>query len=208
MSDNKKVTQSKQAEQTANDVTDVRDITNGILYTKSGYSIGFLRLYPINIDLLSRSEKTSICNILTATFKPEKNSFILYTIPRTVDMEAYISSLTDIYDKEIVSPKRKMLLNSMISDATEKVMSGQNFEHQFYIKLWEKTSKKNSDRILKDRLKEFSARYNNVQNPTKELDDVDIIKLCNLFGNSNSAVLESYDENLQYTSMPFINEKR
>lgn len=193
--------------ETANDLVDVIDITRKKIYTKSGYTIGFVRLYPINIDLLTNNEIASLCNTLTAKFKPEKEPFIIYSIPRTVDMEQYINYLTNQYDNEMSNAKRKMLLNIMISEATDKVLSGQNFEHQFYVKVWEKTDSKNSDKKIEERLDDISMRFESVQNMTKRIDDTDTIKLCNLFGNSNTATMETYDENSHYTPISFI-EKR
>lgn len=195
-----------EAKETANEITDVRDIVRNLLITKTGYKIGFLRLFTINIDLLTKNEKKSKCNTLTAEFKPEKEPFILYSIPRTIDMDTYLTFLEKKYDNEMSNPKRKMLLNAMIGEATEKVMNGQNYEHQFYIKTWEKEDKKNCDRILEDRLNDFRTRFNSIQNDTKRIDDIEIIKLCNLFGNSNTAVLEEYNENTQYEPFPLIQD--
>lgn len=191
----------------ANELVDVRDVVRRVLYTKTGYSIGFLRLYPINIGLLSQNEIESKCNTLTSEFQAEKDSFVIYSIPRTIDMDSYIAYLTEKYDAEMSNAKRKMLLNAMINEATEQVMSGQNFEHQFYIKIWEKTDKKNSDKLIQERLDDYEKRYRSIQNNTKRLDDIEIIKLCNLYGNSNTAIFENYDENTQYTPMPVIDNK-
>lgn len=191
---------------TANQITDVRDIKNNVLYTKSNYVIKYLRLYPINIDLLSESEKESLCNTLTASFKSMEDPFTIISIPRTVDMEDYINYLTSNYDDEIENPERKSLLNIMIKEASEKVMSGNNFEHQFYIKAWEKEHGGEETKKLKERIEEISNNYNMVQNPTKVVEDIEIIKLCNLYGNSNTAVMENYND---YDSIPipFINER-
>lgn len=189
---------------TANDLTDVRDIVRNVIFTKSGYTIGFNRLYPINIDLLTRTEKINLCETLTSKFKPEKQPFVINSIPRTIDMDQYMNFLAEKYDNEMFNPKRKMLLNAMISQATDMVMDGQNYEHQFYIKVWEKTDQKNSYNKIQERLNEFHSRYNSIQNQTKRLDDIEIIKLCNLYGNNNTAIFESYDSNTQHTNIPFI----
>lgn len=193
--------------ETANEYTDVRDINKNVLYTKSGNMLGYLRLYPYNIDLLSKNEKASICNSLTAEMKPETDPFTVYSIPRTVDMDEYINFLITAYDNEMSNGKRKMLLNAMINDATDTVMNGQNFEHQFFIKAWEKSDKKNARANMEERLNDFNKRFGSVQNETKRLDDIEILKLCNLFGNSNTAAFENYDENIYYTPVPTISEE-
>lgn len=185
---------------TANEETDVKDIRNNMLFTKSGYIVGFLRLYPINIDLLSESEKVSLCTTLTATFKPEKQPFVMYVIPRTVDMELYLNNLSDLYDQEISDVNRKKILRGMIREASDKVMNGNNFEHQYYIKVWEtyNVNDTNLEHKINERLKNFEVRYQTVGIQTKRLEDTEIIRLCNLFNNSNTAVFENYETGIYH----------
>lgn len=190
----------------ANDLTDVIDVARNVLLTKSGFSLGFLRLMPINIDLLSKNEKASICNTLTAELKPETEPFTVYSIPRTVDMEDYINFLVTAHDNEISNGKRKMLLSAMINDASDTVLNGHNFEHQFFIKAWEKTSEKNSRAKIDERLVNMGRSFGAIQNETKRLDDIEILKLCNLYGNSNIAPFEAYDSNIHYTPFPVISD--
>jgi hypothetical protein len=189
---------------TANDFVDVRDISRNLLITKSGYKIGFLRLFPINIDLLSNREKESLTDTITGEFKSEKNPFIIYSIPRTIDMDAYLSFLGDCYDREITNAKRKMLLNIMINEANEKALSGKNCEHQFYIKVWEKADIKDCDKRIEERLYDLSNRFNSINNANRRIDDIEIIKLCNLFANSSTASFESFSEEDIYTHFPLL----
>jgi len=209
MLDNTKSKQNKKL-LTANEITDVKDINNNFLYTKSGYAIGYLRLFPINIDLLSEDEIESMCNILTSQFKGEKERFTILSIPRTVDMEIYLNTLADIYEQEIDNPYRKMILKEMIIDASKTVTNGKNFEHQFYIKVWAKYNDNVSgtEEINEERLRYISNYYGSVQNETKRLDDTEILKLCNLFANSNTAVLENYEENNNYIPIPMITRRK
>lgn len=204
----KKGVTEKQKERalTANEITDVKDISNNLLYTKSGYAIGFLRLYPINIELLSKDELVNICNLLTAEFKSEKEPFTILSIPRTVDMEVYLNYLADISDQEVDNPYRKMLLNDMIMQGSKTVTNGKNFEHQFYLKVWTryKENVTGTEGIIDEKINNMINRYSAIQNHTKSLDDTEILKLCNLFGNSNTAILETYENNNTYIPIPTI----
>ena len=199
-----------QKKSTANDLTDVSDIRGNLLYTKSNYALGYLKLLPINIDLLSEDELDVLCNNLTAQFKPEKENFSILSIPRTVDMEAYLNQLSIEYDEEFEDPVRKDILKEMIRQASDSVMNGENFEHQYYIKTWSKYNANvtGTEKILKERIANFENRYESAQNKTKEVDDIEILKLCNLYGNGNSAIMESYDENIQYTPIPVIKGRK
>lgn len=193
---------------TANEETNVKDINKGIIYTKDGCLIRLLRLYSINIDLLSEMEKESRCNILTGEFKGEKEPFSILCLPRTVDMEVYINSLTNMYDEEIFNPKRKMLLSEMIGEATRKVMSGSNYEHQFFLLVWAQEEKDGkagqAEAQLEDRIRMFENRYQSVQIATGPLDDTELLRVCNLFANSNTALFESYEDGTQHIPMPWI----
>lgn len=195
----------KENEITANEYTDVSDIRNKILYTKSGYAIGYLRLMPINIDLISRDEKKSLCDNLTNEFKPEKEMFSILSIPRTVDMEAYLNQLNGEYEQEAENPFRKQILNIMIRQGSDAVMNGENFEHQYYLKVWSKYNPNvgGTEKIIYERLQTFESRYESVENKTREMDDTDILKLYNLYTNGNTAIMEDY-EDIGYTYIPRI----
>lgn len=192
---------------TANEYTDIKDILKGILYTKSGYALGYLRLFPINIDLITREEKETLCNNLTAEFKPEKEMFSILSIPRTVDMEAYIDQLNSAYNQEVENPQRKFILQEMIKQASDSVLNGENFEHQYYLKVWSPYNPNvpGTERQIYQRLMNFQNRYESAQNSTKEMDENEILKLCNLFANSSTAILEEY-EDISYTPISRIKE--
>lgn len=197
-------------ELTANEITDVRDIKNDLLYTKSGNTIGYLRLMPINIDLISDNEKEIMTNNLSAEFSSEKDGFTLLSIPRTVDMEVYLNSLSDAYDQELDNPFRKDILKDMIRQATDIVLNGENFEHQFFVKVWStyNANVSGTERIVHQRVNDIRNHFEAIQNKTKDMDDREILRLCNLYSNSNTAAMESHDENIRYTPIPRINRKK
>lgn len=190
--------------QTANNMIDVKDVKKNILYTKSDYLIGYLRLMPINIELLSKRELESLCNILAGGFKSIDFPFSILSIPRSVDLESYIAFLNQSYEEEIENQHRKALLRIMLKEASEKVMNDSNYEHQFFIKVWEeKSSNEYVEAKLAQKLENIAGRYALVQNETKRLNDEEIIKLCNLFANNSTAVFENY-EDATYTPIPII----
>ena len=94
---------------TANEFTNAKDIKNNLLYTKDGFIVGYLRLMMINIELLSNNELRSMTNTLSANFKPEKQKFSYLIIPRTADMDDYLSSLVELYEQEVTSYVKKKL---------------------------------------------------------------------------------------------------
>ena len=52
MKNNKKDKELPLQVKTARDFTNVKDIQGNLLYTRDGYVIGYLRIYPFNLDLL------------------------------------------------------------------------------------------------------------------------------------------------------------
>ena len=186
---------------TANELTNVKDIKNNLIYTKDNYIISYLKLATINIDLLSKLEKEAKCEVLTAEFKGENKPFSILVIPRTIDMENYISDLNNRYDEELHNVTRRKILSEMIREATEKVLDNNNYEHQFYIQLWEKYDTSNleyAEKILHERMNDIKNRYESIAVNTTELDNVELIRLCNLFANSSRAMFYSINEAEMY----------
>lgn len=193
-------------QETANEFTDVKDICKNILYTKSGYLIGFLRLMPINIELLSKSEIKAKCITLAASFKSLDYPFTIISIPRSVDMEEYIEFLSNKYDEEMEDIHRKSLIKTMLKEASGKIMNDNNYEHQYYIKVWERSSStENKEAVISKKLNDIAGRYSMVQIETKRVNDEGIIKLCNLFAHSNSAIFEDVSD-AAYVSMSYMKD--
>lgn len=177
-----------------------------MIFTRDNYIISYIRLYPINIELLSEEEKESRCNRLTGEFKGEQKKFAFLAIPRTLDMEEYMSFLSTALEEEITNVKRKMLLEIMVDEAAKKVMSTCNFEHQFFIQLWEKVEAGKEEqkiRQLEERITEFERRYDNIQNQTKVLDNTELLKMINMFTNSSTALFDMVSED-PYIPIPWI----
>lgn len=186
--------------QYANDLTDVRDIKNGLLYTKSGYVIGYLRLFSANISLMTEKELESLCNILCSEYRPEKEEFTFFSIPRAVDMEIYLNSLVTKAEGEIINPYRKKVIKIMIKEATEELIHSSSYEHHYFIRVWSKynLNDKHGEEKVTERLKEFMSRYESIKHLTKRLNDVEILKVNNLYNNNNTASMESYEDDINY----------
>lgn len=193
MKKNKKQTPEPRIE-TANEFMDVSDIKQGFLYTKSGYVLAYLRIYPYNITLLSEKELKNQTKIITSRFKAEKKPFSVFVVPRSVDMDQYLDFLEQKYEEEITNVQKKQILDAMIKEVTKKVTSGTNYEHQFFLKVWEPITTENPEGKLRERLHEFQTYYETYGNKINILSDTDIVKLCNLFSNGISSINEKYED--------------
>lgn len=189
----------KERNETTAEFFDVKEIKRNLLFTKSGYIIGYLKLFPINISLLSNKELHSLSINITSKLKAEKEEFSIFIIPRSVDMDKYLNFLEEKVLDEMTSINKRILLNAMIRSTSAKIHSGQNFEHQFYIVLREKNGKENK---LNERIREFEAYYNSVGHYSSRLNDAEILKLCNLFTNGITTLEE--ENTLYYESFTSI----
>lgn len=174
---------------TANEFTNVKDIRDIFLYTRNGYIFCYLKVYPFNIDLLSDEEKAGKTDMLAKSFDGDRKDFAYFSYPREIDLDSYKQSLKKQYDTAFNNYGRKHILSELIQQATELETNGENYEHQQYIKIWKMAgnNKKETERDLRTRITEFQYRYDMVGIRTDIIKSDEIIKMCNLFGNSQQA---------------------
>lgn len=65
---------------TAQEFTNVLNIQNNYLYTRDGYVIGYIKILPVSVGLLSQREKETLVKQLTAELSVEKDHFIFCDI--------------------------------------------------------------------------------------------------------------------------------
>ena len=192
--------QQEEKNNSARDFMDVADVKGSFLYRKDGYILTYLRVYPFNLELLSEGERKGLTDSLTAMFQADRNHFTYFTLPREVDMDKYKQNLKSKYQSEMNLGRRQML-NMMMAQCARKIMSGENYEHQHYIRIWKLGSvgtRLNVEEALSERIHEFAIRYKNVGIQCEILQEADIVKLCNLYGNSIHATSETVDDSTIY----------
>lgn len=191
---------------TANEFVNVKDIKDNFLYSKAGYLFGYLRVFPYNLDLLSKEERELNTQTLSSSYDGDRKSFDYLSFPREIDLDGYKNALKERYQAELNSLSKRQLLTIMMQVAQKLSTSGENFEHQHFIKLWQKIGNHEPEarHDLFVRLEEFKNRYAAVGIITEILSEQEIIKLCNLFGNSQQTSFEVVDDNLLYANIPQI----
>jgi len=193
---------------TVNEYVNVKNIRNEFIYTKDGYIIGFLKIPFVNIGLLSREALRARTSNMTAAWNGDKKDFTYISLPRELDLDNYKGFLKDKYTQEIENIGRRKILSLMILEGTKLSTSGENYEHLQYIKLWEPvgTNIKRAEEILKERLQDYRIRFSLAGSEPEILKKSDLVKLCNLFSNSNQASYENVEKNMMYTPITLINE--
>ncbi|MCC8027687.1 MAG: hypothetical protein LIP16_20575 [Clostridium sp.] len=204
MSRNRQKEEIPKTELTANELTNVKDVKGCFLYSRDNHIFGYLKVNYFNLDLLSQEEKEVLTQKLSLSFEGDRNDFDYMTFPREIDLDDYKLFLKKRYQGEDKLGKRK-ILSIMIQEAAELSTSGENYEHQHYIKLWVPIGNnlKDSQKELSGRLEDFKDRYESIGIHCEILNEKEIIKLCNLFGNSQQVAYMTY-ENTVYTAIPQI----
>lgn len=186
----------------ARDFVDAKDVKGNILYRKDDYLLGYLRVYFYNLELKSKPEKQSISKRLTMSFRDNKEDFDYFSLPREIDLDKYKELLKEKHSNMNNLGKRHILAK-MIVEGIRLSTSGENFEHQHFIKIWKMKSDKAEEEII-ERLKDYKNIFAGVGIETKILNEQEILKLCNLFGNSLQASYEPLEKNTIYTPIPIL----
>lgn len=167
--------------QSANDFVNVKDIKNGVLYSKDGYVFAYIRVQPISLDLISNSEKEVISRQLSVELSTEQKPFKDLSISRPVNISGLIDDLVDAYTMA-ETPQQKEILRSEIDTINSFALSGDVVERQYYYIIWEKYYDGVHDDILR-RAEELCMKLSSVQRDVAVLKDNEIVQLCNLFAN-------------------------
>lgn len=192
---------------TANEFVNVKDIKGGFLYTRDQYVFGFLRIHYFNLDLLSQEERRSKTNALSASFGGSRKPFVYMSFPREIDIDLYKNDLKRRYSEEMFDLGRKHILQELIYEAIELATCGENYEHQHFIKIWEKAGVQNreAENVLRERLETMKVAYEGIGVSVDILSrEPEIIKLCNLFGNAIQAPYDQVGQNSRYEMLTVI----
>jgi hypothetical protein len=157
----------------------IADIEDGYAVAKNGDCIGYLRVYPIDITLMSENEKARIIAAVKEAINGEKEPFEIFSIPRPVDLEAYLGELNSKV-AQAGNPKRRLVLRDSIEYAVKTVASGSCVERQHYIICRQRKGTK-AEEELYNRLSEFRNRLRIAGIRAEICGDNDIITVCSLF---------------------------
>jgi len=177
--------------QTANEFLNVKDVRGPVLYCKDGYIFAFLRIQPINLDLLSPREYTRKIKTFAAEFSAEKKRLKFFSISRPVDISGLSARLSRLL-AEATDAAQKDLLNHEIREMSSFALTGEVTELQFYLVLWEPAAS-DGERELLRRARELENRFAGCEIVADLCDQGTIIRLLNLFSNPNYAHLEDDD---------------
>lgn len=184
---------------TAQQFTNVKSIEKMCLYTLDNYIITYIKIQPVTIDLLTRSEKQILARGLTNEFSQLKVPFKFIAISRPVDIAPLLTEYSDLLTNSS-DPIQKELLRNEIKVITDFSLSGEVVQREFYYLLWSKVEE-NAEAELKKKTKELAENIEATGIKCKVLNQNEITRLCNLFDNPALATVEDINTDI---SVPFL----
>lgn len=185
---NKEQTELSNAQITANEFINVKDIKDRFLYTRDGQIIMYIKINPISIDLFSDIEKEQICSSLTAELSSIRKPFKFLAVSRPVDISPLINEYTQLLS-ETNNQKQKELLRNEMMVMSNYAISGDVVERQFYIMIWDRYHEHVEKDILKE-CREFVSKFESGNIRCEILKEQEILRLCNLVNNPAYVGLE------------------
>lgn len=168
-----------------------KDIRNNLLFRKDNSIVAFVRVQPVNLNLLSVKERKRKVKQLEEVLNGIDYNYQIYSIPKPVDLDAYIMKLENLRsDTEDVTKKR--LLGIYIKQAVAKATGGEAVERQFYILIDHKLTKKPQldEQVVLQRATELASNLSSAELLSHVCNDAEIRTLQFLFFNSAQAAFE------------------
>ena len=117
-------------DQSLNEFLNVKDIKGSILYTLDGHVIQFIKVEPINIELLTDDELESKMNFSSIEFSEEQQPYKILVIPRAVDISEHIEEQEEL-KRKIDDTVGIEIINNRIISTTEIVENKNIIENEF-----------------------------------------------------------------------------
>ena len=198
---------AKEEKISVEEFTFVKDIKENFIYTRDNFLICHIRVQKIIIDLLKTEEKKAKSDNLASAYEGDKNDFVYVSYPREIDLDKHKQDIKDLYEKE-KNMGRRELPEIELGEYNHLSTSGQNYEHQHYIKVWKYIGNREPREVkveFMQRVRSIVQRYDALGAKPKILNTGETIKLCNLYGNPGQAPFD-VPVNDTYEGMTFINE--
>jgi len=181
----------QKSRQSAQEWLPVQDVYNSLLHRKDDGIVAFIKIHPVNMDLLSKEEQKRKIRGLFEVENQMEFPVQTLSIERPVDLDGYILGLQEQKDNE-QNPMKKKLLEEDIRRAVMLSSGGEAVERQFYYLFSDKKGKneKLEEESLLKRAHEIAAELSTKGLIARVCDDQEIRDLQFLFGNTGQASFE------------------
>ena len=193
--------------QSLNEFLNVKNIKENFLYTLDGHVIQFIKVEPINIELLTDDELESKMNFSSIEFSEEQQPYKILVIPRAVDISEHIEEQEEL-KRKIDDDVGIEIINNRIISTTEIVENKNIIENEFYIMIYD-SYRDNIENELMKRANNWINRLKNCGYRSNLLFEREIILLIKSFTIPEFARSEGtdYDDNIVQIKGKEINVK-
>lgn len=174
-----KLFQKNKNTQSLNEFLNIKDIKRNYLYTLDEQVISFIKVNPMNIELLSDKELESKMDFASIEFSNEQFPYKIIVIPRAVDISDYIREQEELRNK-LTDDVCIEIINNRIISTTEMIENKNIIENEFYIMIFD-ANKENIEIELNKRANNWISRLKNCGLKSEILEERDIILLVKSF---------------------------
>ena len=173
-----KLFQKNKNTQSLNQFLNIKDIKGNYLYTLDEQVISFIKVNPMNIELLSDKELETKMDFASIEFSNEQFPYKIIVIPRAVDISDYIRE-QELRNK-LTNDVCIEIINNRIISTTEMIENKNIIENEFYIMIFD-ANKDNIEIELNKRANNWISRLKNCGLKSEILEERDIILLVKSF---------------------------
>lgn len=174
-----KLFQKNKNTQSLNQFLNIKDIKGNYLYTLDEQVISFIKVNPMNIELLSDKELETKMDFASIEFSNEQFPYKIIVIPRAVDISDYIREQEELRNK-LTNDVCIEIINNRIISTTEMIENKNIIENEFYIMIFD-ANKDNIEIELNKRANNWISRLKNCGLKSEILEERDIILLIKSF---------------------------
>lgn len=175
----KKNNDTKQAVVTANELINIADIQGNFLYTKNNMIFAYLKISPIPVALMTRTEKETYTNQLKRELSPMELPFKIFLISRSTDVRRNIEYLEQVKANETMQIKRDLLTADIKFLANMSSSAGVQ-ERLAYLCVWIQRSPSRDETYLLDKISDFSKALSACKVTNHLLSEQEMIQLAHM----------------------------
>ncbi len=166
---------------TLNEFLNIKDIpkNKNYLVTLDGQIILFIKVNPINTDLLSEDELEAKMDLMSVEFANEQYPYKILIIPRAVDISDHIHEQEELKNK-CENDISKKIVEQRIKFTSNLVADKDIIENEFYLLIWIK-NEENAEVEINKRANNWISRFRNCELHSEILKETDIILLVKSF---------------------------
>lgn len=131
-----KLFQRNKNTQSLNEFLNIKNIKENYLYTLDEQVISFVKVNPMNIELLSDKELETKMDSSSIEFSNEQYPYKIIVVPRAVDISDYIREQEELRNK-LTDDICIEIINNRIISTTEMIENKNIIENEFYIMIYD-----------------------------------------------------------------------